>query len=646
MTGDRLSAVVASAASLVVPWAHALAQATPRVHDSTSADSIRFDKAPLPGGAAAISRFLFSEVPQWIQIGGVIVGAIVAIVVATVIWRRRRDLITWLVTRSRGAKIALGASTVLTLGIAGGAGAWSWNFMMHDNDFCSSCHVMKGAFNRFRVSEHDKLECHACHQQSIFASSKELYYWVLDRPEKIPKHAPVPNRVCGECHEQQQADSTWKRIIATAGHSVHFKSDSAALKNLMCVDCHAKDVHAFKATDLSCKSSGCHEQTKVRLGAMADQSGLHCVTCHDFGRSVSEVVPIDSGRKALVPARQECFSCHEMRAKLAERGLDKDPHQATCGTCHNPHDQTKAGKAFESCATAGCHSSPDTLTAFHRGLGQHRLDQCGACHKPHSWKVESTRCQDCHRDIYRRGPIPLKRADTDASAPPAPAPDDPPFSGGHRGPSVGWRGERAVPLATNAVRATSDTVFDHARHQKVACTSCHSTARAHGTVSIKAPADCSSCHHARDARAGTCVTCHTREELPAKISVSTAVRVTGKPALTRSLDFEHARHTQLDCAKCHASDAPERVTTTCAECHTDHHRPTATCASCHQEARTTHTRATHVSCGSCHAGAGTATLPPTRAVCLACHAAQRDHKPNGDCAACHRAGWKPEARAG
>ncbi|MBL8983097.1 MAG: hypothetical protein JNL26_12985 [Gemmatimonadetes bacterium] len=128
--------------------------------------------------------------------------------------------------------------------------------------------------------------------------------------------------------------------------------------------------------------------------------------------------------------------------------------------------------------------------------------------------------------------------------------------------------------------------------------------------------------------------------------MATTVRVTGKPAVTRSLGFEHARHNTLDCSKCHAADASQRVTTTCAECHTDHHRPTATCASCHQEARATHTRSTHVSCGSCHTGAGTATLPPTRAVCLACHAAQRDHKPNGDCAACHLAGWKPEARTG
>ena len=623
------------------------AQSAAQIHDSASADSIRFDQAPLPGGAAALFRFLFSEVPQWIQIGGVIVGAIVAVVGGTLAWRRRRETFTWLVTRSRGAQIALGATPVLTLGVAGGAGAWSWDFMMQDNDFCSSCHVMKGAFNRFRVSEHDKLECHACHQQSIFASAQELYYWVLDRPEKIPEHAPVPNRICGECHEQTQADSAWKRVIATAGHAVHFKSDSSALKNLMCVDCHAKDVHAFKATDLSCKSSGCHEDIKVRLGAMADQSGLHCVTCHDFGRPVSEVVAIDSTRKALVPARQECFSCHEMRAKLAERDLDKDPHQATCGTCHNPHDQAKAGKAFDTCASAGCHSSPDTLSAFHRGIGQHALDQCGSCHKPHSWKVESTRCQDCHRDIYRRGPIPLRRADTEAPAAEG-APDDPPFGAPRRGPRVlearsAFGGHAPVGARAVDARVARDTVFDHARHRKVECTSCHSTSRAHGTVSIKAPADCASCHHAADARAGTCEACHARGELPPTIAVPTAIRVTGKAqASTRTLSFDHGQHAPVLCGRCHANDASQRVTTTCAECHENHHRATANCASCHADARATHTRGTHVTCGTCHTGAGTGKLPPTRAVCLACHSAQREHKPGGDCAACHLAGWTPE----
>ncbi len=613
------------------------AQGVSQVHDSASADSIRFDQAPLPGGAAALFRFLFSEVPQWIQIGGVIVGAIAAIVGGMAAWRRRREVLTWLTTRSRATKIALASSTVFTLGVAGGAGAWSWNFMMHDNDFCSSCHVMKGAFNRFRVSEHDKLECHACHQQSIFASAQELYYWVLDRPEQIPQHAPVPNRICAECHEQQQADSSWKRVIATAGHAVHFKSDSSALKDLMCVDCHAKDVHAFRATDVSCKSSGCHEDTKVRLGAMADQSGLHCVTCHDFGRSVSEVVAIDSTRRALVPARQECFSCHEMRAKLEQHDLDKDPHQATCGTCHNPHDQVKAARAFDSCATAGCHANADTLTAFHRGLGQHALDQCGACHKPHSWKVESTNCLACHGDVFRRAPIRVRRAEAEPADAMAFQPHEASGRPGRGGPSA----DMPPSVLDEAPPTARDTLFDHGRHRTVACASCHSTANTHGAVTVQWPRDCQGCHHASDARAGTCERCHAASSLTNTARIPTAIRVTGRAPRTRDLPFAHDRHSRVACASCHGEGVSKAPRESCNGCHTDHHRADATCTSCHAEAKPAHDRGTHVTCGSCHSGAGTAALPPTRAVCLACHTEQRTHKPGGDCGACHRASWRP-----
>lgn len=622
-----------------------------QVHDSASADSIRFDQAPLPGGAARVFRFLFSGVPQWIQIGGVILGAIVAVVVLAILWRRHKEIYTWLVTRSRGFKIALGASTVLALAVAGGAGMWSWNYMMHENDFCSSCHVMKSAFNRFQVSEHDKLECHACHQQSIFASMKELYYWVLDRPERIPEHAPVPNRVCGECHLQEQADSTWKRVIATSGHQVHFKSDSAQLKDLMCVDCHARQVHAFKPVDVTCGQSGCHDKIEVRLGAMANQSGLHCVTCHEFARPVSEMISVDSTRQALVPARQECFQCHEMREKVEKFGLDEDPHNATCGTCHNPHDQTKADKAFESCATAGCHSNPDTLTAFHRGLGRHRLDDCGACHKPHSWKVQSTKCIDCHVDIYRDRPAArVRQRSTDEE----PAGDLVPAALPHRSELRGPAGPHAEEPAASSLgaamaqpaaarvpasRAPPDTTFLHSRHRKVACESCHSTTTTHGALRISAPADCQACHHAADARAGTCATCHTTAEIAAAYPVSTTMKITGRAApIVRSLSYAHSRHEQVECATCHTG-VDQRVTRTCAECHADHHGTTVTCASCHEDSTKAHTREAHLGCASCHTPAFAANLPPSRQVCLACHRAQQEHKPGQECAACHRATW-------
>jgi hypothetical protein len=145
-------------------------------------DSIRMDTSPLPGGVASVFRFLFSGVPQWVQIAGVVVGVIAAVVLAVVAWRRRAAIGAWLASRPYGYKVALGAGVGTTLLAAGLVGGWSYNYMMHENDFCSSCHVMSSAFGRFQKSEHSKLECHACHQQSIFASAKELYYWVMERP--------------------------------------------------------------------------------------------------------------------------------------------------------------------------------------------------------------------------------------------------------------------------------------------------------------------------------------------------------------------------------------------------------------------------------------------------------------------------------
>ncbi len=617
----------------------AAAQA-PLVHDSLSVDSIRFDEAPLPGGAADVFRFLFSGVPQWIQISGFIVGIIAALLAFWFTWRKRREAWSWLVSRSAGFQIALVAGLVAVVTASAAAGAWSWDYMMHDNDFCSSCHVMKGAFSRFGVSEHQKLECHSCHRQSIFASSKELYYWVLDRPEKIPPHAPVPDKICGECHAQQPADSAWKRISATAGHRVHFESDSSALKDLSCLSCHAKEIHAFKAVDLSCTTSGCHSETKVQLGGMANQTGLHCITCHDFGRPVSELVAIDSSRTALVPARQECLSCHTMASMLSELDLDKDPHKATCGTCHNPHTQEVSAGAYGSCTTAGCHSSPDTLTAFHRGLQNHKLDQCGACHKPHSWKTESTNCIDCHANIFRRGPIPIRRV---PGAPTAQS-REPPDARRIGGPSDEdpWYSDRLADLLQPR-RLRGDTLFDHNRHKAVQCTACHSTTRSHGAVSVTSASDCQSCHHAADKRAGACAACHTSGELAGTMTVPVQFQITGSERITqRELPFDHPRHAGLACAGCHTEGIDQRVTATCASCHTNHHRADATCSSCHGDAKAVHDMNAHVPCASCHRKEGTADFPPSRAVCLACHAAQASHKPQGNCATCHLTSWASE----
>lgn len=679
-------------------WLYATTATIPaRVHGGQAADSIRMDQSPLPGGVATVFRFLFSGVPQWIQIAGVIVGAISVVVVGAMAWKLRAEIIAWLRSRTAGVKFALGAGVGTTLLAASLGGGWTYHYMMHENDFCSSCHVMSSAFGRFQKSEHSKLQCHSCHQQSIFASTKELYFWVIDRPEKIRAHAKVPNRICADCHITQKRDSVWQFISLTAGHQAHMKSDSSSLKDVMCVSCHAREVHQFAPTDASCKQSGCHDKLKVQLGKMADQTSLHCATCHEFSRPVTDTVSVDSAKVGLVPLKPQCFACHEMREKLEKAGLDKDPHKAKCGLCHNAHKQTKAEGAIKSCATAQCHANADTLTVFHRGLGKHSIDDCAQCHKAHTWKVKGKECLSCHTTIFedrpaRRGllrkvarpdlPIRPSGVSVRRSGPSSDAvlPGD--------GWSVGWNdepndepndewsegtrddgsarpvlereslgatpvvfqqhgtGQTAVPTlpepapraATGQERAT-DSTFLHSRHKTLACTTCHNIEKGHATLTIRDKAACQSCHHARE-RAGDCTKCHESRELSQPRSARVPIRVSvRKIDSTRTLAFEHTRHQKQGCATCHADGVAKTVVKQCTSCHRDHHNVDRNCIACHPSPRVAHERVTHDGCARCHKDASAAAFPPTRTICLTCHRDQLSHFAQKDCVLCHRVSW-------
>jgi nitrate/TMAO reductase-like tetraheme cytochrome c subunit len=332
----------------------------------------------------------------------VALAAITGITLVVWLWRNHAQLwrsLSALPVPGRVAVVVAGAVFVM-------AAAWGtaegWTYTQHDNDFCVSCHVMGDAWTRFQESEHRTLSCHDCHQQSVFASLRQVYVWVAERPEEIGPHAKVPTRVCQNCHNQERPDSTWQRVMATAGHSVHLRSDSAALGDVQCVTCHGADVHRFVPVDRTCGQSGCHDDIEMRLGNMAGQTALHCTGCHNFTLPVSESAPLDSARGRMIPSRPECLACHAMREQLQHtmRELDPavEPHGAVCGSCHNPHVQESPAAAFESCGQADCHARADTLTAFHRSVRTHMLDACGTCHKAHSWQARAAQCLDCHKD--------------------------------------------------------------------------------------------------------------------------------------------------------------------------------------------------------------------------------------------------------
>lgn len=648
-------------------------------------------KNPVPGVVGRMFQVAFN-LPSWLQAGGAVVGGLVALYILSIIYKRREEIGAWLGRQSQGYKIGLATIAAVMLIGAGGVGYAGNHYMEHDNDFCVGCHVMGGAWNAFQKSEHRKLQCHSCHRQSMLVSAIQLVNWVAEKPQDIPKHAKVPTAVCSECHVQSKSDSGWKRIIATAGHRVHLKSDSSALKNVQCVTCHGQEVHRFKPVDKTCGQTGCHESkdTKIVLGSMAGQTSQHCTGCHTFTRVVPENISIDSTRKYLraTGTAGSCFGCHEMTKKLKGFEAQNDKgHNGVCGTCHNPHKQTVPKQAYSSCTNAGCHTDLASKSKFHAGIPQHATNSCGECHKAHEWKAVGRECVDCHKNIFNGTPgseKAVKASNPSNSPPPAGA-----SKSGTRSSSAGaeptllrpialahavssrhtrgavhsrirvarrvawrrvrWQGNSTSASAKGAQTAPpKDTpAFSHKTHKVLACGGCHDQKNSHGTVTVKKAVDCATCHHAAD-RPVACQGCHTNKNgLEKNYAKTVTMKIADKAPSSRTLQFNHQNHRDLDCKGCHTNGVLLGVTKDCASCHDNHHAPERACATCHRTTKTLHDRSAHDGCAgsTCHTNAAVLALPTSRTTCLVCHADQATHKPKRECAECHAVTWTPVARS-
>ncbi len=601
-------------------------------------------------------KWAFQDVPQTVQKLGVPLAFLVAAgVIALLIWKRHALVAWW---RSRSAVFQGGVLAVVLVGgiAAVGSGAYVWHYMQHDNDFCNSCHVMEEPFKRFQTSEHSQLSCHDCHQQSIWASLRQVQLWVANRPEDVGPHAPVPSDVCARCHNVDNPDSTWQRISQTAGHRVHLEADTSALANIQCVTCHGAELHRFVPADQTCGQSGCHEssKTEIVLGKMAGQTDFHCTICHDFTTPVPEKAPLDTVRAALVPRLEDCDSCHEMKKVLVGLDPSVDPHDAVCGTCHNPHTQEAPEAAKERCAE--CHSPAASLTPFHRGLPPGVLEDCIGCHMPHTFKVEGKNCIACHADIIGGTPTMGPKAHgAEHTEGPVLPPSQPPVSlamvadvpGAVNRPgvaqaSLGRTSSSSWPIIALVLQQQQQRQrFNHLDHRDVECTDCHSSRETHGQVTLESRSQCLQCHHSTrvvTTRRG-CAGCHGRSELGTARAVEIMMRIVGRTR-TREVAFAHDKHASLSCATCHGGGVSMRVERTCASCHENHHTASADCTSCHRDnAREVHTRNVHIGgcAGSgCHEQASYGSMTQGRNTCLACHTNMRDHRPGKACAACHK----------
>ncbi|HEX6133209.1 MAG TPA: cytochrome c3 family protein, partial [Longimicrobiales bacterium] len=352
--------------------------------------------------------------------------------------------------------VVLGA-VVAVLMVWGAVEAYrAYDYVQHDNDFCLSCHLMVEPYERFARSAHRELGCKACHRPTLVTRSTMALTQVLENPDTLEAHAEVPNDVCVECHVEGDPQS-WRNVAATAGHRIHLESGDPALADLECVECHSTSVHEFAPSDRTCGQAGCHENQDIQLGGMGALT-IHCATCHTFTEPVAEVAE-DSVRLALQPQREECLSCHAMRTRLGDFPLEvDDPHGGMCGACHNPHAQAEPAEAFESCTT--CHTQPDTITPYHRGLAAGVLETCSRCHAAHTFHTEGRDCRSCHTDPAN----PANVTPASGSAPPA------------QRTSLLHSAVRVLVgllLPSPAFAQQTPIGFDHGQHTQVECTACH-----------------------------------------------------------------------------------------------------------------------------------------------------------------------------
>lgn len=611
-------------------------------------DSIVVEPA-VPDPFVPLVQWIFQR-PPWVMQLGIVLALLVAIILVVLIRRHRHAIRAWIRSLSpRSIYLLVGGFAVIVIGVA--TLGWKANhYMMHDNNFCQGCHIFvpsghawvkpdTGTYLLVNALEgkHDTLSCHACHPFEFATQARELYFWIVDRPEDVPPHGKVPRDICEQCHVQGAASETWQAIAATAGHRTHFESDSVkqiaagfeeGLVNdeIACLTCHARSAHRFQPADSTCAQQGCHltDEIKIQLGGMADQTGLHCSVCHNFTAEVPALATRDSAAGTLRPARSECLGCHEMRAVLTDFDPAADPHGGTCGMCHNPHTQVKPEDALKSCTAAGCHGDwkkvPFHTGAAHRGVAE----QCQTCHQPHSARVDASDCTECHTEVERRSRGQIR--------PPQPFDTT--------------KALNTVSLgATVRLGVPPPDSFSHQRHSRLACLTCHVPNAPRSRLTFEPPRGCQICHHQAPA-SNRCTQCHEAADSSPPITASVTVHVTGsRPAAApreREVEFSHGEHAELSCNSCHTTPvtlASADSVQTCAACHARHHRPRRSCALCHRtdEVMPAHAKLpdAHTDCSACHAAATVARLEPVRNFCLGCHSESVNHYAPRECSVCH-----------
>jgi hypothetical protein len=310
------------------------------------------------------------------------------------------------------------------------AGAAGVDYYTSTAEFCgNTCHVMKAAYESWKVSEHKDLNCLDCHATSddkplplfSFQGLRQAYSYVM-RDGEHPRIRPViSDQSCAAsgCHSGKEflkEDSTFKKREGIRFiHLTH-------------------KVKAFDQLQPAAAEATATPETPVAAATPTTIPGheLHCDTCHVSNSQENHFeVPKEVcflchfKKQGFNEGRSKCALCHDIPGKPLQRQKQEGDEGAITHqkliengvACQSCHVQVVAGMGeINTTNCRDCHFVGEVLAKTgreHMELlhAKHVAGQqasCFDCHQPIRHKNEGDfldlvrlDCQQCHPDHHR-----------------------------------------------------------------------------------------------------------------------------------------------------------------------------------------------------------------------------------------------------
>jgi nitrate/TMAO reductase-like tetraheme cytochrome c subunit len=438
------------------------------------------------------------------------------------------------------------------------------------NGLCASCHidgdperwevVAATAGHRVHLESDDPalqgLQCVECHSSSLheFAATDQTCAQSGCHTDSGIQLGAMSDLTihCASCHgfnvgvSDESADAAFAALAPDMDTclSCHAMQTVAAMPaddphDGTCASCHNPHTQATpEEAATSCASARCHadaeELTPFHRGIAADVAadcmychqahgfqvdGQNCLACHQdvFEDDASSDARAHADAAGVMPSPMVQITRSEPQASeaLGTALLQATTRQEVPGFRHSEH---------RDLACADCHTSE----LEHGALTVNTLADCRSCH--HSETVAAD-CVACHQEGSAGGTGGALEVHRDLVL------------------SVGARPARALP-------------FDHARHEDLSCSSCHTE----GPDRSASAADCASCHEPHHEATATCASCHTPAAAGAHRRETAHVGCGGS-GCHQDLPFEALERTRTVCLVCHQDQVDHRPDGDCADCH-------------------------------------------------------------------------------